>query len=99
MKNNKQLEEQYADLYYGVVSLRASNSLCTIDAVCLKYSKILLSNSKNELVLFDLKRWKKDTACQDRYFISLENNQSSAIAIGTKYYYAALNFEKTIAYY
>jgi hypothetical protein len=82
-----------------VLSLKASNSMSVVDSVCLKNSKILVSNSKNELVLFDLKRWKKDTPCQDRYFTSLDNNQSSAITIGNKYFYAALNFEKTIAYY
>lgn len=63
-----------------------------IDAVQLKNSKILLSNSKNELVLFDLKRWKKDSPCQDRFFTSLDNNQGSAVAIGNKYYYVALTF-------
>lgn len=63
-----------------------------VDAVSLKNSKILVSNSKNELVLYDLKKWKKDSPCQDRYFTSLDNNQASAIAIGNKYYYAALNF-------
>lgn len=65
----------------------------------MKNSKVLLSNSKNELVLYDLKKWKKDSSCQERYFTSLDNNTASAIAIGTQYYYVALTFEKTIAYY
>ena len=82
-----------------MLSLRAANSLSTIDAVCLRNSKVLVSNSKNELVLYDLKRWKKDSACQDRYFTSLDNNQASAVAVGNKYFYAALTFDKTIAYY
>lgn len=99
VKSSKQLEEQYSPLFYGVLSLKASNSLSMVDSVCLKNSKILISSSKNELVLFDLKRWKKDSPCQDRYFTSLDNNQSSATAIGPKHYYTALNFEKTIAYY
>ena len=99
VKSSKQLEEQYAPLFYGVLSLRPSNSLSVVDAVCLRNSRSLVSNSKNELVLFDLKRWKKEAPCQDRYFTSLDNNQSSAVAIGSKYFYAALNFEKTIAYY
>lgn len=47
MKNSKQLEEQYAPLFYGVLGLRASNSLSVVDAVCLKNSKVLVSNSKN----------------------------------------------------
>lgn len=50
-------------------------------------------------MLYDLKRWKKDSACQDRYFTSLDNNTASAITIGNKYYYAALTFDKTIAYF
>lgn len=73
--------------------------MCTIDAIAVKNSKILVSNSKNQLILYDLKKWKKDTACQDRYFTSLDNNTASAICIGSNYYYAALTFDKTIAYY
>jgi hypothetical protein len=50
-------------------------------------------------VLYDLKKWKKGLACEDRFHISLDNNNATAIAIGTNYYYAALKFDKTISYY
>lgn len=36
---------------------------------------------------------------QQRFFVSLDNNTATAIAIGSKYYYASLNFDKTIVYY
>lgn len=71
----------------------------TVTAVCMKNSKILTANTKNELVLYDLKKWKKDAQNQDRYFTSLDNNNASAVMIGNQYYYAALTFEKTISYY
>lgn len=70
-----------------------------IEAVTLKNSKVLVSTSKNELVLYDLRKWKKDSPCNERYFTSLDNNTASALAIGSKYLYVALDFDKTVAYY
>ena len=34
-----------------------------------------------------------------RFFVSLDNNSATAITIGSKYYYAALDFDKTVVYY
>ena len=70
-----------------------------IETVALKNSKVLVSTSKNELVFYDLRKWKKDSHCNQRYFTSLENNTASTVAIGSRYLYTALDFEKTIAYY
>lgn len=70
-------------------------------AFTIKTSKILLATSKNELILYMLKNWKKDgkNNSPDKYFTSLDNNGASAVAIGDRYYYVALTFDRTIAYY
>jgi hypothetical protein len=73
--------------------------MITITALSIKNSKILLGTSKNELVLYDLKKWKPHSPCNDHYYTSLENNCASAVAIGSNYYYACLDFEKTIAWF
>lgn len=70
-----------------------------VTSICMKNSKILLTNTKNQLILYDLKKWKKQAQQQEKYFTSLDNNNASAIAIGTRYYYAALTFDRTIVYF
>jgi len=62
-RSGKQLEEQYPKLFYGVLSLKAAGSMSQIEAVALKNSKVLVSTSKNELVFYDLRKWKKDSPC------------------------------------
>jgi hypothetical protein len=39
------------------------------------------------------------STCQDHYFTSLDNNTATAVAISQNYYFAALDFEKTIVYF
>lgn len=58
-----------------------------------------MGKSNNELVLFDLKKWKMHSTCQDHYFTFLDNNTATAVAISQNYYFAALDFEKTITYF
>lgn len=77
-------------------------------------SKLLFADTKNELVLLDLKKLRKNEGkhegkvseaqshlnnAPDRFFVSLDNNTATAITIGKHYYYAALDFDKTIVYY
>lgn len=89
----------YNKYYYGTVSLKANNSIHSVTALCIKNSKILIANTKNELILYDLKKWKKDAPTQERFFTSLDNNNASALTMGNQYYYVALTFDKTIAFY
>ena len=84
---------------YGTLSLKSQNSLYSVTSFTIKNSKVLYGNSKNELILYDLKKWKKDTTNHDRFFTSLDNNCATAVAIGTNYVYAALDFDKTIIYF
>ncbi len=50
--------------------------------------------------MYDLKKWKKeDPKSLEKYFVSLDNNTPTAVCIGSKYYYAALGFDKTIVYF
>ena len=49
--------------------------------------------------MYDLKKWKAHTACSEHFYTTLDNNTATAVAIGSKYYYAALDFEKTIVYF
>lgn len=59
-----------------------------------------MGTTKNELILYDLKKWKKDDPKSlEKYFVSLDNNTPTAVFIGSKFYYVALGFDKTIAYY
>jgi hypothetical protein len=53
------------------------------------------------MVLYNLKHEEKDSrrSPPEKYFISLGNNGASALCIGDKYYYVALTFDNTIAYY
>ena len=53
------------------------------------------------MIMYDLKKWKKDNkhSNPEKYFISLDNNGASALDIGNNYYYAALTFDKTIVVY
>jgi hypothetical protein len=95
---NKELEETYGESYYGSLSLRGKG-ISTITALTVKGSKVLLGNSRNELLLYDLRKWKLHTSCQEHFFTSLDNNSATAVAIGQQYYYAALDFEKTIVYF
>ena len=53
----------YGDWFYGNISLRNSKQLTTVTSLAIKHSKVLLGNSKNELVLYDLRKWKSHTAC------------------------------------
>ena len=71
----------------------------SVIAVSVKQGRVLYSTTKNELIMYDLKKWKKDTVCSERFYTSLDNNSASAVEIGHKYYYAALSFDKTIAYF
>mgnify|MGYP003685623415 CR=1 FL=1 len=58
-----------------------------------------MTNTKNELILFDMKKWKKEKESPERFYTSLENNTGTALAIGKKHFYVALGFDKTIAIY
>lgn len=49
--------------------------------------------------MYDLRKWKLHTPCQEMYFTSLDNNTATALAMSANYYFAALSFDKTIAYY
>lgn len=52
------------------------------------------------MTLYDLKKWKKDDPKSlEKYFVSLDNNTPTAVFIGTKYFYAALNFDRNVVYY
>jgi len=55
-----------------------------VTAFTAKSSKILLANTKNELILYCLKNWKKDGKNNnpEKYFTNLDNNGASAVAIG-----------------
>lgn len=55
-----------------------------ITALDFKGSKVLLTTTKNQMMLFNLKTWKKDAAhsTPDKYFVSLDNNGASAVCIG-----------------
>lgn len=96
IKTAKELEEIYQDMYYGSVNLKGNKNISNVTCLAIKHSKILVGNSKNELVLFDLRRWKPHSACQDQYFTSLDNSTATAVALSPNYYLAALDFDKTI---
>lgn len=81
------------------MSIRNPKALCNITALTVKHSKVLFGNSRNELVMYDLKKWKAHTPSPDLYYTSLDNNTATALAISPNYYFAALSFDKTIAYY
>lgn len=49
--------------------------------------------------MYDLRKWKLHTTCQEMYFTSLDNNTATALAISSNFYFVALSFDKTIAYY
>ena len=98
-KTNKELQEMYGDWFYGNISLRNSKQLTTVTSLAIKHSKVLLGNSKNELVLYDLRKWKSHTACSQHYYTSLGNNCATAVAISPHFYFACLDFEKTIVYF
>lgn len=57
--NQLKTEIMYSEYYYGSLSLRAANSMHTVTAISVKNSKVLFANTKNELMLYDLKKWKK----------------------------------------
>lgn len=95
-KSPKELEESYPDLYYGSLPLRSSKNISTLTALAVKHSKVLVANSRNELVLFDLRKWKIHSSFGDPSFTSLGNNTATALAITQQHYFAALDFEKTI---
>jgi WD40 repeat protein len=65
----------------------------------IKLSRILVSSPNKEISLFDMKSYTKDNPgnCKKGYF-ALED-VASAVAIGDKHYFAALEFERTIVYY
>ena len=83
-KTLQEIESEYSNIFYGNINLRSSNSIHSITAFAAKSSKILLANTKNELILYCLKNWKKDgkTHGPEKYFTSLDNNGASAVAIG-----------------
>jgi hypothetical protein len=81
------------------LSLRNQKDLYMVVAVVVKNSKILVSTTRNELVLYDLRKWKKESNPPERFFTSLGNNTATALAISPNYFFVALDFEKTIAYF
>lgn len=101
MKKLEELQSEYEGIYFGSFRLKAANSVHLITALDFKGSKMLVSTTKNEIDLFNLKNWKKDNknSTPERYYVSLDNNGASAVCIGQRYYYAALTFDKTIVYY
>ncbi len=70
-----------------------------LTALAVKNSKVLFGTSRNELCMYDLRKWKLHAPAPEMFFTSLENNTATALAIGSNYYFAALSFDKTIAYY
>lgn len=52
------------------------------------------------MIMYNLKTWKRDGhKPPEKYFTSLGNSSASALAIGQRYYYVALTFDRTIVYY
>ena len=100
-KTVQEIDEEYKSLFYGSFNLRPSNSIYSVTAFAFKTSKVIVANTKNELILYCLKNWKKDGKAHgpEKYFTSLDNNGASAVAIGENFYYVALTFDRTIAYY
>lgn len=98
-KSQKELEEIYGEHLYGTISLKSNKNISTITCITLKNSKILVGNSRNELVLYDLRKWKPHTPFNQQFFTTLDNNSATAVAISPNYYFAALDFEKTIIYF
>ena len=49
--------------------------------------------------MYDLRKWKTHSPSPDQFFTSLDNNTATAVAISLNFYFAALSFDKTIAYY
>jgi hypothetical protein len=49
--------------------------------------------------MYDLRKWKPHQPAPDLFHTSLDNNTATAVAISPNYYFAALSFDKTIAYY
>lgn len=60
---------------------------------------MLIATSNNELQLFDLKELKKEnpTICKKGY--QLLDSRGTAVFVGTKYLYVALEGEKTVIVY
>ena len=76
--------------------MKSNKNISSVTCLAIKNSKVLVGNSKNELVLYDLRKWKARASCQDQYFTSLDNSTATAVAISSNYYFAALDFDKTI---
>lgn len=72
-----------------------------LTSIVFRGSKILVGTAKNEMVMFDLKAWKREVkgSVPEKYFVSLGNNSASALFIGKELYYVCLSFDKTIAIY
>ena len=60
IKSTEELEKEYEGLYYGSFRIKPANSIVSITAIVFKGSKILLGTSKNDMVMYDLKTWKRE---------------------------------------
>lgn len=70
-----------------------------IQSIDFKLSRILVSSPNKELTLFDMKHYTKDNPGNSKKGYVMLESQGTAVAIGDKHYFVALEYDRTICYY